>query len=1323
MKDKDNNKTSIEGLGVWNDPELEARLVAMLMGELSPFEEDEMKQELEKSPELRLFRDRMLEVQGLISEVNEEEDDASDEEDEGEWKLSPKRKEGLMETFANKEVAVEVDDVIEEDNEEILDDVVSSAGIQWRSFVGVAACLLISLGAFIMMFMRRGEVFVNQEELVSYSPATKLENELTELESDEIASGNVDLRRFERQKQAGFNMDEEDSESFLAVGESLSKKEKGYNYGAVVKKPSSPSSSMSKVIASNTPQIDAVPVPQQSSVEPSLDFGSGTDFGDGWGNVAGFVTLEATRPDGASISSREKGLAMNTRTFRVPPGFGDLLGGSGTGDAFSDSFADDPFADTAGSNDGTMTMKEQLELTGIRFAEGATAEFNKAQGTVTIKNTRNSLEQVEKLVADLHRVKSNKEVTRGDTVNALLSPLGVTKNSELADVAKGGLKRDLSENNSVQKEIARRESQMVESDEAILNGRKAYQNKDYAKAVEHYKSAVDLLPPGPIAAERRRSYTGHLLDGSIALSTQHRRVGKYEEARELLDDVLEADPGNVVARKHLEYLDDPIRTSPTIAYEHTKDVEKVRKNLYKAQSYYDQAQFDEAYLEYQEVLRTDPYNKAARRGMENVDRARMDYYRAAYDQTRAAMLREVDAAWETNVPLQVQKEKPSTEGRKQQITKLDKSSQILSETAIDSNGTTNQQKIRNSLEAITLPLVDFDEQTTVGDAIASLQQRGRELDALDGKKLKMFQNLDADIAEINVGSLQLKNVPMDEVIRQIGQSTGLKFKVTDEGVQLLRATSLTDDELHTRTYRVPQNIIELLGADASTAVGTPSERNASMKALLELAGIKFANDESAVGFSIDRGFLTMRNTPNQIDKLEELLEGLKPKVKQKADFSKELSAAKQTHSTFSLNVSDVSYQLVKAGLLEGGEMPKSEKIRVEEFVNAFDYGDPNVDVASGQKVNCVVEQVAHPFYQQRNLMRIGMKTGALGRSQPLRLTVLLDNSGSMERADRAATVYRAMETLAAQLGPEDEVTLLSFARDARMVAQKVKGDESQKLAEIVKQIPSEGGTNLSLAIQQAYATALQSVEDGAMSRVVLITDGAANLGDSDPEVLAQKIEQMRQSGIAFDACGVGGDGLDDEMLEALTRKGDGRYYFINKSEDADKDFAQKLAGALRPAAQNVKVQVVFNPDRVGKYRLVGFEKHRLEKKDFRNDAVDAAEMAAEECGNALYQVEAKPNGTGSVGTVFVRFRDVSTGKMIERSWDIPYQPNIHNIQNAKPSMQLASLAGMLGELLKYGEQSGVVLDQLRPLYGKLRSEYQSDTEVKDLIRMCEKMSR
>src|SRR5690606_1440052 len=110
--------------------------------------------------------------------------------------------------------------------------------------------------------------------------------------------------------------------------------------------------------------------------------------------------------------------------------------------------------------------------------------------------------------------------------------------------------------------------------------------------------------------------------------------------------------------------------------------------------------------------------------------------------------------------------------------------------------------------------------------------------------------------------------------------------------------------------------------------------------------------------------------------------------------------------------------------------------------------------------------------------------------------------------------------------------------------------------------------------------------------------------------------------------GVGARGLNDEILEALTRKGDGRYYFLNTPEDADAGFARQLAEALRPAAENVKVQVVFNPARVHQYRLLGFENHLLKREDFRNDAVQAAELSAEEAGVALYQVETRPDGEG-----------------------------------------------------------------------------------------------
>jgi len=389
-------------------------------------------------------------------------------------------------------------------------------------------------------------------------------------------------------------------------------------------------------------------------------------------------------------------------------------------------------------------------------------------------------------------------------------------------------------------------------------------------------------------------------------------------------------------------------------------------------------------------------------------------------------------------------------------------------------------------------------------------------------------------------------------------------------------------------------------------------------------------------------------------------------------------------------------------------------------VNAFDYQDPS---AAGKKVTCVIEQCAHPLQQQRNLIRIGMKTGAIGRHKPLRLTILLDNSGSMEREDREATVLKAIETLIEKLGPEDEVTLLSFARDTRLVAQKVKGDKAAKLVSMIQAMPSEGGTNLSKAIAQAHEIAKNSVSDDTMSRVVLITDGAANLGDAEPTELAKSIVTMRQDGIAFDACGVGEEGFDDDMLETLTRRGDGRYYFINKAEDAGEDFAEKLAGALRPAAKNVKVQVIFNPERVGNYRLLGFEKHLLKKEDFRNDSVDAAELSAEEAGNALYQVEAMPTGKGNIGKVFVRFMDMDSGEMVERSWNIPYYHQAPQIDQAEPSMQLASVAGLFAEKLKFGDDSNVDLSRLKQSTDQLRVHYHNDQKVKSLLEMIDQVNR
>ncbi|HEY4989684.1 MAG TPA: von Willebrand factor type A domain-containing protein [Opitutaceae bacterium] len=439
--------------------------------------------------------------------------------------------------------------------------------------------------------------------------------------------------------------------------------------------------------------------------------------------------------------------------------------------------------------------------------------------------------------------------------------------------------------------------------------------------------------------------------------------------------------------------------------------------------------------------------------------------------------------------------------------------------------------------------------------------------------------------------------------------------------------------------------------------------------------------------------------------------------------SDETNAAKDPVSTFSLHVSDVSFRLAQAALARG-EVPDPARIRPEEFYNAFAYDDPAP--AMTEKVSCHTEQAIDPVAQERNLVRIAMKVPATGRSaaQPLRLTVLLDTSGSMEREDRATAVRSAFKVLVSLLGAQDRVTLVGFSRQPRLLAKDVPGDKAGSLLGIIAHTPPDGGTNLEEAIKLGGELAQEQFEASAQNRIVVLTDGAANLGDADPARLAALVEKLRQSAIAFDACGVGAGGIDDSVLEALTRKGSGRYYVLDSPEAADVGFARQLAGAFHPAAENVKVQVRFNPSRVGNYRLIGFENHRLNEADFRNDHVAAAALAGGEAAVALYEVQVLPQGDGDLGQVFVRFRDTATGGMVERSWPLSYDANAPAFAKASPSMQLAGTAALLAEKLRGGARGDAIeLDPLAPIVNALRGHFSHQAQVQELAAMYEQMRR
>ncbi len=394
----------------------------------------------------------------------------------------------------------------------------------------------------------------------------------------------------------------------------------------------------------------------------------------------------------------------------------------------------------------------------------------------------------------------------------------------------------------------------------------------------------------------------------------------------------------------------------------------------------------------------------------------------------------------------------------------------------------------------------------------------------------------------------------------------------------------------------------------------------------------------------------------------------------------EMLTRENAFSTFSLNVSDVSFKLAAASL-EKGQMPESASIRSEEFINAFDYRDP--EAPAGVPIAFASERARYPFAHNRELLRFSLKTAAAGRQagRPLNIVLLLDNSGSMERADRVRIIQEALHVLAGQLNARDTFSIVTFARTARLRVDGIHGDQAGAAATEIARLTPEGGTNLGDALDLAYETALKHYLANGDNRVVVLTDGAANLGDVNPDALKQKVEAHRKQGVALDCFGIGWEDYNDDLLEVLTRNGDGRYGFINSPEEADTTFVSQIAGALHVAAADVKVQVEFNPKRVISYRQIGYAKHQLTKEQFRDNTVDAAEIAAQEAGNALYTIEINPQGEGSVATVHVRYKVPGTSEYREQAWDVPYTGSARAMDQASPAMRLAATASAFSEWL------------------------------------------
>jgi Mg-chelatase subunit ChlD len=462
-----------------------------------------------------------------------------------------------------------------------------------------------------------------------------------------------------------------------------------------------------------------------------------------------------------------------------------------------------------------------------------------------------------------------------------------------------------------------------------------------------------------------------------------------------------------------------------------------------------------------------------------------------------------------------------------------------------------------------------------------------------------------------------------------------------------------------------------------------------------------------------------RSEPEDLALVEPRLEEAKTRL------SVEVATTAGAFSTFSLNVTDVSFKLAEASL-GNGALPPADSVRSEEFLNAFEYRDP--ETAGGAPLALAWERARYPFAHNREVLRLAVRTAASGREpgRPLILVLAIDNSGSMERADRVRIIHEALRTLAAQLKPADRVSVVAFARTARLWVDGLPGDRAGELVDAVGGLNPEGGTNLEDALRVAYETAIKHFHPEGVNRVVLLTDGAANLGELRSDVLRQLVESHRRRGIALDCFGIGWEGYNDDLLEALARNGDGRYGFVNTPQEAATGLVDQLAGAFKVAAQDVKVQVEFNPRRVSAWRQVGYARHQLTRQQFRDNTVDAAELGAAESGNALYILEVHPRGEGPLGLVRVRYRVPGTDRYDEHEWFVPYSGGAPELAEASPALRLATVAGAFAEWLAGSPHAAeVTTDRLLALLTGVPAAFEPDprpAQLETMIRQAKSIS-
>jgi len=340
-------------------------------------------------------------------------------------------------------------------------------------------------------------------------------------------------------------------------------------------------------------------------------------------------------------------------------------------------------------------------------------------------------------------------------------------------------------------------------------------------------------------------------------------------------------------------------------------------------------------------------------------------------------------------------------------------------------------------------------------------------------------------------------------------------------------------------------------------------------------------------------------------------------------------------STFSIDVDTASYAVVRSSLTNGF-LPPADAVRVEEMINYFNYDYP-APRTGGDPFTPTVSVMPTPWNADTQLVHIALQgeLPALEDRPPLNLVFLIDTSGSMQDTNKLPLLKQSFRLMLGQLRPTDQVAIVTYAGSAGQVLEPTPAGERSIILAALDRLEAGGSTAGQAGLQQAYAVAEAMTDEGDVTRVLLATDGDFNVGISDPDALKDFIADKRDTGTYLSVLGFGRGNLDDTTMQALAQNGNGQAAYIDTLSEAQKVLVDQLSGALFPIANDVKIQMEFNPATVAEYRLIGYETRALNREDFNNDKVDAGEIGAGHSVIAIYEIT--PVGSPAVLNTPLRY--------------------------------------------------------------------------------------